>query len=895
MNIFKRLFYLIFGTKQKRDLKKMRPLVDKILVFEQAISSMNNDELHDQTKKFKERLSKGESLDDILPEAFATVREASVRVLGMRHFDVQMMGGIAMHNNTIAEMKTGEGKTLVATLPLYLNGLTGKGVHLITVNDYLAKRDASWMAPIYMFLDLSVGIIAHEKSYRVEWDDISQYTVRTVECSRKEAYAQDITYGTNNEYGFDYLRDNMVFNLDQKVQRGFYFAIVDEVDSILIDEARTPLIISGPSETNTDIYYKVDKVIPRMEKAELDEKGELIEGTGDFAIFEKEKNAVITEQGVNKVEKLLGVKDLFAPQNAQLYHNVTQALRAHHLYENNVAYVVEGGEVVIVDEFTGRKMPGRRWSDGLHQAIEAKERLTIKQEFQTLATITFQNFFKMFEKLAGMTGTAETEATEFYSFYKLDVASIPTNKPITRDDKPDKIFINEKAKYNAIARDVKELQKKGQPVLLGTISVEKSEVLSALLKRQGVKHNVLNAKFHEKEADIVSRAGNPGAVTIATNMAGRGTDIKLGEGVIEAGGLYVIGSERHEARRIDNQLRGRSGRQGDPGASQFYVSLQDDLMRLFGMDNRIGMMSAMGFSEDEEIQSKMISNAIERAQKRVETRNFEIRKNLLEYDNIMNEQRTYIYKMRDRILDAKNNLTLIDDLIKESIEFYLHNTFARPEKPDFWEKEEVSRWLKINFNSDAELDFTHMDYQTAFDMLAKEVKKHVWDHFKNVPDEVKAEGLKYVVLNVLDQKWKEHLRNIDSLQEGIGLQGYAQKNPLVEYQLASSDMFGAMKDNFKLESLSTLSRLQIQANFVPREEEFESTPSHVQTIHDSAGHFESVAAGPGAPPKGPHKPQPAHRQSKPGRNEPCWCGSGKKYKSCHMHDDEEKERASYAQ
>ncbi len=893
MNIFKRLFYLIVGTKQDRDFKKVQPLIRRIAEFEDTISKMNNDELHNQTKLFKERLAKGETLDDLLPEAFATVREAGKRVLGMRHFDVQMMGGIVMHNNTIAEMKTGEGKTLVATLPLYLNALTEKGVNLVTVNDYLAKRDATWMGPLYMFMGMSVGIIVHEKSYRLQWDDISAYTVKAVECGRREAYAQDITYGTNNEYGFDYLRDNMVFALDQKVQRNFYFAIVDEVDSILIDEARTPLIISGPSEASTEVYYRVDKVIPRLEEAQLDEKQEIVEGTGDYAIFEKEKNAVLTEMGVNKVEKLLGVKDLFSPLNAQLYHNVTQALRAHKLYNVNVDYVVENGEVVIVDEFTGRKMPGRRWSDGLHQAIEAKERLTIKQEFQTLATITFQNFFKMFEKLAGMTGTAETEATEFYSFYKLDVAVIPTNQPITRQDEADKIYIDEKAKFQAIARDVKALQKKGQPVLLGTISVEKSEVLSALLKRQGVPHNVLNAKFHEKEAEIIVRAGQPGAVTIATNMAGRGTDIKLGEGVVALGGLCVIGSERHEARRIDNQLRGRSGRQGDPGHSQFYVSLQDDLMRLFGMDNRIGMMKSMGFSEEEEIQSKMISRAIERAQKRVETRNFEIRKNLLEYDNIMNEQRTYVYSMRDRVLDAANNLGLVDEMIDDVVHYYLNNTFERPEKPDFWEKEEVSRWLRINFHSDTEIDFTHMDYHAAIDTLKKEVRKHVWEHFTNIPDEIKAEGFKYVVLNVLDTKWKEHLRNIDALQEGIGLQGYAQKNPLVEYQLRASEMFLAMRDSFNLESLSTLSRLQIQASFQPRTTEYETPSVHVQTIHNTAGHFDSVAAGAGQLPPKAQQAQPMHRQEKPGRNDPCWCGSGKKYKSCHMNDDTAKERANY--
>jgi preprotein translocase subunit SecA len=899
MNIAQAIFNLIFGTKQQRDVKRMRPIVEKVNAFEDEISALDNDKLHHKTVEFKERLSKGESLDDLMTESFAVVREVSKRTLQMRHFDVQIIGGVAMHNNAIAEMKTGEGKTLVATLPIYLNGLTEKGVHLITVNDYLARRDAQWMGPIYKFLDMSVGVINHEVSYRLEWDDISQYTVKLIECSRQEAYACDITYGTNNEFGFDYLRDNMAFSLKQKVQRGHYYAIVDEVDSILIDEARTPLIISGPSDEATDLYYKIDKIIPRLTRAELNEKNEIIEGTGDFGIFEKEKSAVLTEQGAEKVEKLLGINDLFSPQNSRIVHHITQGIRAHHLFVQNVAYVVENGEVIIVDEFTGRKMPGRRWSDGLHQAIEAKERLSIKKEFQTLATVTFQNYFRMYDKLAGMTGTAETEATEFYSIYKLDVVSIPTNVLVVRADYSDKIFINERAKFNHIVEDVAELYKKGQPVLLGTVSVEKSEVLSKLLTRKHVRHNVLNAKYHESEADIVMRAGQRGAVTIATNMAGRGTDIKLGEGVVGLGGLAVIGSERHEARRIDNQLRGRSGRQGDPGMSQFYVSLEDDLMRLFGMNNRINMMKSMGFSEDEEIQSKMISNAIERAQKRVETRNFEIRKNLLEYDDVMNEQRLYIYSIRDKILDISNNFGLIDELISDIIENFLSSHFEdKLRKPDFWSKDDIRIWFKANFYRDVELDFSHMDYDEAFNIFHKTIKDIVWAKFERIPDEIKAEGFKYVVLRVLDDKWKEHLRNIDALQEGIGLLGYAQKNPIVEYKREAYDMFIIMSAKFKLEALSLLSRLQIKASFEPAPEEYESTPSHTRAIHNEYGQFDSMNAGArtdatNKPSQG--KPEPIRKQKKIGRNDPCWCGSGKKYKYCHMDEDERKSRANFAQ
>jgi len=887
MGLIKKLFELIFGTKQQKDIKKMMPIVEKINSLGADTSTLSNDQLAHKTIEFKERLGKSESLNDLLPETFAVVREVAKRTLNMRHFDVQLMGGIALNNNMIAEMKTGEGKTLVATLPLYLNALTGKGCHLITVNDYLAKRDAVWMGPIYKFLGLTVGVINHEKSYRIEWEDISQYKVFPIECSRKEAYLCDITYGTNNEFGFDYLRDNMCFSLQQKVQRGHYYAIVDEVDSILIDEARTPLIISGPAEEATDLYYKVDRIIPRLTEAQVNEKKEPIEGTGDYAIDEKDKTAVLTEMGNQKVEQLLGIKDLYSPKNSKIVHHVIQAIRAHKLYHRDVDYVVENNEVVIVDEFTGRKMPGRRWSDGLHQAIEAKERVQIKQEFQTLATITFQNYFRMYEKLAGMTGTAETEATEFYSIYKLDVAVIPTNKPMIRVDYPDKVYLNENAKYKAIIRDVEERHRNGQPILLGTISVEKSERLSKLLSQKNIRHNVLNAKYHEKEAEIIANAGLRGAVTIATNMAGRGTDIKLGEGVVELGGLHIIGSERHEARRIDNQLRGRSGRQGDPGSSQFYVSLEDDLMRLFGLDNQMGLMKSFGFTEDDEIQNRMISRAIENAQKRVEGRNFEIRKNLLEYDNVMNEQRIYIYSIRDRILDISNNYNIIDEFILNVVEDYI-NTFEKPQKPESLDRDAIERWFKYNFFAEVQLDLSHSTYDETIQTLCNKIKELVWNRLSNVPEEIRAEAFKYVVLNTLDSRWKEHLRNIDALQEAIGLRGYAQKNPIVEYKLEAYELFTRMRATFMLEALSLLSRIEIKTQV---EFEEEARQQAIREFHNEYDQFGTMKQGQQA---APSKSEPLRKGTKLGRNDPCWCGSGKKYKMCHLEEDLRKERAAMA-
>ncbi len=885
MGILTSLVYAIIGTKQQRDIKKLRPFVEKVNALEPEISTLSNDALAHKTEEFKERLSKGETLDDLLPEAFAVVREVAKRTLNMRHFDVQIMGGVVLHQGKIAEMKTGEGKTLVATLPLYLNALTGKGVHLVTVNDYLARRDAVWMGPIYKFLGLSVGIINHEKSYYVDWEDISQFKTTYRECSRQEAYRCDITYGTNNEFGFDYLRDNMVFSLEQKVQRGHYYAIVDEVDSILIDEARTPLIISGPSEEATDLYYKVDRIVPRLTEAQVNDKNEPIEGTGDYAVDEKDKTVVLTEQGIEKIEQLLGVKELYSPRNSKLVHHIIQAIRAHRLYHRDVDYVVENGEVVIVDEFTGRKMPGRRWSDGLHQAIEAKERVSIRQEFQTLATITFQNYFRMYTKLAGMTGTAETEAQEFYSIYHLDVVVIPPNVPVQRRDDPDKIYINEAAKFKAIVRDVEKYHKIGQPILIGTISVEKSERLSKMLQQRRIPHNVLNAKYHEKEAEIIAQAGQAYAVTIATNMAGRGTDIKLSPEAKEVGGLLVIGSERHESRRIDNQLRGRSGRQGDPGRSQFYVSLEDDLMRLFGMDNRIQMMKNLGFSEDEEIQSKLISNAIENAQKRVENRNFEIRKHLLEYDNVMNEQRTYIYRLRDEILDIAHHPEVVDTIIDLVIEDKI-STFPQPTRPHNWPKEELEKWLKLQFMVELPADWNPRDADEAKEILHRLIKTRVWDRFTHVPEAIRYDALKYVLLSTLDNRWKEHLRAIDYIQESISLRQYASKNPIVEYKVEAFDLFAKMRSNFMADALAMLAHLEIQLQM--EEVPVETGPQKIETRHTEFGQFGAMrAANPGM-----EKPKPVQRGPKLGRNDPCWCGSGKKYKYCHYEADQRQARSS---
>ncbi|RME89316.1 MAG: preprotein translocase subunit SecA [Candidatus Hydrogenedentota bacterium] len=822
------LLKFFFGSKYERDIKKMRPIVDAINALEEKISALSDEDLKAKTAEFKRRLEAGETEDDILPEAFAVVRETAKRTLGMRHFDVQLMGGIVLHQGKIAEMKTGEGKTLVATLPVYLNALSGKGVHVVTVNDYLAKRDAEWMGPIYNFLGLSVGSILSNMSHE----------------ERKKAYNADITYGTNNEFGFDYLRDNMVEHESFMVQRGHHYAIVDEVDSILIDEARTPLIISGPAEEDTSIYPRVDKIIPKLEDKV------------DYEVDEKARNVLLTETGIAKVEKLLGVDNLYSPQNVDLVHHVHQALKAHKLFERDVDYVVQNGEVIIVDEFTGRLMEGRRYSDGLHQALEAKEHVPIKQENQTLATITFQNYFRMYEKLAGMTGTADTEAEEFKKIYNLEVVVLPTNKPLARIDYPDKVYRTVKEKFNAIAEEVKECYLRGQPVLLGTVSIENSEKLSALLKQKGIPHAVLNAKYHEKEAEIIKEAGQKGRVTIATNMAGRGTDIVLGEGVRELGGLHIIGSERHESRRIDNQLRGRAGRQGDPGSSRFYLSLEDDLMRIFGSDRIAPIMQRLGMEEGEALEHKMVTKAIERAQKRVESHNFEIRKHLLEYDDVMNTQRNYIYSIRREILKNESVSDLIQDFIREAVEATVQ-TFLPGRRYSEWDTEGLSEWMKTEF----EIDFQLTEDEIASLKPEQIVEKAVDAVLKKYHEKREQAGdqnfnilEKMIALQVIDQKWKDHLYALDHLREGVWTSGYAAKDPIVEYRFQSFQMFEDMLMSIKQDITEFLFKVEVEGPIfeeIPEEYELVGEAQHAGTqsygVRDALQEPAAVLAAP--PPK----------------------------------------------
>ncbi len=812
MFILTKILELFFGTKQDRDLKKIKGRVEQINAFEESITPLSNEELAEKGAYFKNQILAGETLDDILPEAFAVIREVSQRTLGMRHFDVQLFGGIALHEGNIAEMKTGEGKTLMATLAISLNAFSGKGVHLVTVNDYLAKRDAQWMAPIYLFLNLSVGIVNQDRvSYKVQLTGVD-FETELVPISRQEAYACDITYITNNELGFDYLRDNMSFELSEKAQRPLNFAIVDEADSILIDEARTPLIISGPSEEKTDLYYQVNQIIPQLTKAELNEKEEVIEGTGDFGLFIKEKSVTLTEQGAHHVEQLLKLDDLYSPENSQFIHFVLAGIKAHHLYTREVEYIVEEGEVVIIDEFTGRKMAGRRWSDGIHQSIEAKESLKIKQEFQTLASITFQNLFRMYKKLSGMTGTAETEASELYSIYKTDVIIIPTNMPIVRVDHQDKMYLSKEGKYNALIKDIKATHATGQPILVGTGSVESSEELSKLLKKAKISHSVLNAKYHAQEAKIVQDAGKKNAITIATNMAGRGTDIKLGEGVVELGGLLVLGAERHEARRIDNQLRGRSGRQGDPGASIFYVSCDDPLMKAVNVSQHKELMQKMGFSEEDEIQDKMFSRVIEMSQKRLESFHFDIRKNILEYDGVMNEQRNYIYQLRDRVLDTDHENKNVEQMISESLDIYADNHGEKVSRPESWNLLHLETWLNQHFTIEH-----HFERAPSKEELIQIIRYQVLDRFTDVPPNIVNQAVRFISLRTLDNLWKEHLHNIDILRNGIGLQGYAQKSPIVEYKMSASNAFRELKEKLQLDILSILSRLDIKPEqHVPR-------------------------------------------------------------------------------
>jgi preprotein translocase subunit SecA len=830
----------VFGSKNERELKQIQPVVEKINSLEPEVQALSDEKLKARTIEFKQRLDQGETIDELLPEAFATVREASLRTLNMRHFDVQLIGGIVLHQGKIAEMKTGEGKTLAATLPAYLNALTGKGVHIITVNDYLAKRDTEWMGHIYKFLGLSVGTIMHGL------DDSERLT----------AYGADITYGTNNEFGFDYLRDNMKFERDSLVQGELNFAVVDEVDSILIDEARTPLIISGPAEKSTDLYYQINSLIPRLSK------------DTHYTIDEKARSAILSEEGVAKAENLLKVDNIFDPKNIELLHHINQALKAHALFKRDVDYIVKNGEVIIVDEFTGRLMPGRRYSEGLHQALEAKENVKIENENQTLATITFQNYFRMYTKLSGMTGTADTEAAEFKKIYDLDVVVIPTNMPMIRHDAPDVIYKTRKEKFNAALDEIVELHKNGQPVLVGTISIDVSEDFSKKLKKRGIKHSVLNAKNHEKEAEIIAQAGQMGAVTISTNMAGRGTDIVLGEGVTGLGGLHILGTERHESRRIDNQLRGRSGRQGDPGSSRFYLALEDDLLRIFGGERITGIMEKLGMEEGEPIEHNMISRAIENAQAKVEGHNFDIRKQLIEYDDVMNQQREVIYRQRREALAGKSLKDSIVEMIRDKSEEIAEATAGDEVHAEEWDQKEIKDAVYKQFNfrlnslNGETLDGLNRDglAELIFEAAAKVYEERETaigaDEFRQLE--------RVVMLQTVDSLWKDHLLSMDHLKEGIGLRGYAQQNPLIVYKKEGYELFQGMIDRIQEETLGILYRIQIAE---PQRIDDLRQPRQQQMVFSGGG--ESVKK----------KPQ-TRSGGKVGRNAPCPCGSGKKYKKC---------------
>lgn len=965
------VFKLIFGSKSQNDEKTLKPIAEKTLSFEDNIKKLSNEELANKTKEFRERVEKyigckteeldltveennkklQTVLDEILPEAFAVVREASIRTTGMRHFDVQIMGGVVLHQGRIAEMKTGEGKTLVATLAVYLNALTGLGVHVVTVNNYLAKRDAEWMMPIYSMLGISVGILDDTKPHSPE---------------RREVYARDVVYGTNNEFGFDYLRDNMVIRKEDKVQRKFYHAIVDEVDSILIDEARTPLIISGPAEKNIKMYYEIDRIIPLLKQAETDERMREVAGTGDYILDEKDKNVYLTEEGVHKVEKLLNIENLYGAQSSTIVHHVNQALKAHKVFKKDVDYMVTDGEVLIVDEFTGRVLEGRRYSDGLHQAIEAKEKVSIQNESQTYATITFQNYFRMYPKLSGMTGTAETEAEEFYKIYKLDVAVIPTNKPVAREDLSDKIYRTKKAKFESLAKYIKTLQDEGKPVLVGTVSVEMNEELSKIFKRYKIRHEVLNAKNHSREASIIAQAGEPGAVTLATNMAGRGTDIVLGgnpvakgvneieqilvlmrdrafkerdpykkeeltkkiksidlykeafvrlvisgktdeakeiaeknnilemiekidkiiqinekskidkEKVLSVGGLHVVGSERHEARRIDNQLRGRSGRQGDPGLSVFYLSLEDDLMRLFGGERVSSMMLAMGMGEEEELGHKWLNKSIENAQRKVEGRNFDIRKHLLEYDDVMNQQRMAIYSERDYILYSENISKRVEEIISDVAQSTIKNIGENKHINPV----EIIKWFN-SYSIGIDEESVNKAIEGGIDNATKNITNLLIETYRKkavmVDEKVFREVEKNIFLSVIDNRWKDHLFSMDSLREGIGLRGYAEKNPLTEYKLEGYKLFVATMNTIYNELVNLIMRVRI----VPNSFNIGERESAFDGGVEEKGNISAMDNMQG-------KPKMGHAQvkmtNKIGRNDPCPCGSGKKYKYCHGKD-----------
>jgi preprotein translocase subunit SecA len=877
------------GPNNEKEVRKIQPFVVKINELESRISNLTDAQLQSKTAEFKQRFENGESLEDLLPEAFAVTREAGKRILNMRHFDVQLIGGVVLHQGRISEMKTGEGKTLVATLPAYLNAIEGKGVHVVTVNDYLARRDSEWMGRLYKFLGLSVGVIQHGLD-----DD-----------ERRQSYGSDIAYGTNNEFGFDYLRDNMKFDKSHCVQRGHHYAIVDEVDSILIDEARTPLIISGPSDESTDKYYKIDKIVPRLRR------------DIDYQVDEKQRTVTLTEEGNTRVSSLLNIKDLFDEpswENIEIIHHINQALRAHNLYKRDVEYVVKEGEVIIVDEFTGRLMPGRRWSDGLHQAVEAKEGLRIQQENQTLATITFQNYFRMYKKLAGMTGTAETEAEEFLKIYRLDVVVIPTNRTMRRIENPDVIYRTEREKFEAVVKEIKQLNEKGQPALVGTISIDRSEKLGSMLKKAGVKHVVLNAKYHEKEAEIVAQAGRKGAVTIATNMAGRGTDILLGgnaefmardvmrkrdidpltatpqqwneaiaevkpqidkehEEVVQLGGLHIIGTERHEARRIDNQLRGRSGRQGDPGSSRFYVSLEDDLMRIFAADRISGIMQKLGMEEGVPIESRFVSKQIENAQKRVEGQNFGYRKHVLEYDDVMNKQREAVYGLRKQLLEGEDQkeylMGIADDIMIELVGTHTPETTH----PDEWDVNGLQTGVLRQFGFDLRaegIDTAQLGSKELEEKLLA-IAHEKYDQKETV---IGSTAMRYhermLMLQIVDSHWKDHLLAMDHLKEGIGLRGYGQRDPLVEYKKESYELFEGLMGRIEEDTLRFLFLLQ------PVEEQKQAEQMERKRKHSEFMMSQTNGNGDGGTPQ-----QVKREGAKVGRNDPCPCGSGKKFKKCH--------------
>ncbi|MCH8551343.1 MAG: preprotein translocase subunit SecA [Natronospirillum sp.] len=900
--MFTQVAKLIVGSKNEREVKRLRKLVVKINALEEGLQALSDADLQARTPALKQRLQEGATLDEILPEAFAVCREASRRVMGMRHFDVQLIGGIVLHQGKVAEMKTGEGKTLVATLPVYLNALDEEGVHIVTVNDYLAARDANWMRPLYEFLGLSVGIV---------------YSQQDPE-EKRAAYQADVTYGTNNEMGFDYLRDNMAFRKEDKYQRGQVFAIVDEVDSILIDEARTPLVISGPAGDSSELYTTLNQLVPRLTRQKVDEEGEITE-PGDFTVDEKDRLVELTEQGHDSLEKLLidselltEGESLYAPNNLGLLHHANAALRAHNLFQRDVDYLVKDNTVLIIDEHTGRTMPGRRWSEGLHQAIEAKENLPIQRENQTLASTTFQNYFRLYDKLAGMTGTADTEAFELRQIYGLDVVVIPTNKPISRVDNNDLVYLTEQEKFDAVIADITESVKNQRPVLVGTASVEASERISAALDKAGMKHNVLNAKNHANEAQIIADAGRPGAITIATNMAGRGTDIVLGgnweaetkqleepdearieaikadwekrnAAVIEAGGLHIIGTERHESRRIDNQLRGRAGRQGDPGSSRFYLSLEDPFMRIFMSDRMKSMMQNLGMKEGEALEAKMVSNAIEKAQRKVENRNFDVRKQLLEYDNVANDQRTVVYGQRDEFMDSEDLTEIIDNVRADVVNELIDDFIPPGSLHEQWDVDGLKEHLRSSFSANLDLhqwleDDDHLGEQGLRDRVLSEVEQL----YKKKEDVAGADALrrfeKQVMLQVLDQHWKDHLHQMDQLRQGIHLRGYAQKNPKQEYKKEAFALFEEMLGSVKRETIRVLSHVQVRSREEVEEMErkrAEQERAMKELQRRQAELRDQLEA------QGKDVPASADAVPKVGRNEPCPCGSGKKYKHCH--------------